>query len=157
MPVHIALHCPEIPPNTGNVGRLCVAVGATLHVIHPIGFSMDEKQVRRAGLDYWKHLQLVEHADDAAFWAWAADRRVHLFSSHGASPYTACPYAEGDVLRRYRRVLVPELNLGQLRLLLRGKYLVDAVGFNKVKGKPFTVGELVERIEGVLNAPTDRS
>lgn len=63
----------------------------------------------------------------------------------------------GDVLRRYRRVLVPELNLGQLRLLLRGKYLVDAVGFNKVKGKPFTVGELVERIEGVLNASTDRS
>lgn len=56
----------------------------------------------------------------------------------------------GDVLRRYRKVLVPELNMGQLRLLLRGKYLVDAEGFNKVKGKPFTVSELVDRIKSTL-------
>ncbi|HRF02230.1 MAG TPA: 2-oxoacid:acceptor oxidoreductase subunit alpha [Pirellulaceae bacterium] len=58
----------------------------------------------------------------------------------------------GDVLRRYRRVLVPELNLGQLRMLLRARYLVDAQGYNKVKGKPFTVSELVERMRAVLDA-----
>lgn len=96
--LHVALYHPEIPPNTGNAGRLCVAVGAVLHVVHPIPFQMDEKAVRRAGLDYWKHVRLVEHADEQAFWAWAEGRRVHLFSSHGAAPYTACRYQPGDVL-----------------------------------------------------------
>ena len=96
--LHVALYHPEIPQNTGNIGRLCVGVGVRLHVVHPIAFSMDEKHVRRAGLDYWKHVDLVEHADEAAFWAWAEGRTVHLFSSHGAAPYTRCPYAPGDVL-----------------------------------------------------------
>lgn len=96
--LHVALYHPEIPPNTGNIGRLCVGIGAALHVVHPIPFSMDEKQVRRAGLDYWRHVQLVEHRDEEAFWVWAEGRRVHLFSSHGARPYTMCPYEEGDVL-----------------------------------------------------------
>jgi len=96
--LHIALYRPEIPPNTGNVGRLCVGVGAVLHVIHPIGFSMSAKAVRRAGLDYWKHVEVHEHADGEAFWAWAGERKVHLFSSHGAEPHTACPAADGDVL-----------------------------------------------------------
>jgi tRNA (cytidine/uridine-2'-O-)-methyltransferase len=96
--LHVVLYNPEIPQNTGNVGRLCVAVEATLHVVHPIAFSMDERQVRRAGLDYWKHVDLVEHADAEAFWAWAAGRRVHLFSSHGEVGFTAVPYEPGDVL-----------------------------------------------------------
>lgn len=98
MPVHIALYRPEIPPNTGNAARLCVAIGATLHVIHPLGFDMSAKQVRRAGLDHWPHLTLHEHADADAFWAWAEGRAVHLYSSHGRRPHTAAPYAEGDVL-----------------------------------------------------------
>jgi tRNA (cytidine/uridine-2'-O-)-methyltransferase len=96
--LHVALYQPEIPPNTGNVGRLCVAVGAVLHVVHPIPFQMDEKAVRRAGLDYWKHVRLVEHADTGAFWRWAEGRTVHLFSSHGADTYLRCPFARGDVL-----------------------------------------------------------
>lgn len=96
--LHIVLYNPEIPPNTGNVGRLCVGVGARLHVVHPIGFQMDERQVRRAGLDYWKHVDLVEHADTDAFWQWAGERRVFLFSSHGERPYTAPDYQPGDVL-----------------------------------------------------------
>ncbi len=96
--MHVALMNPEIPPNTGNVGRLCVAVDATLHVIHPIPFQMDAKAVRRAGLDYWKHVRLVEHADADAFWAWAEGRTVRLFSAKGARPYTECPFAADDVL-----------------------------------------------------------
>jgi tRNA (cytidine(34)-2'-O)-methyltransferase len=96
--LHIALYRPEIPPNTGNVGRLAVGIGAVLHVIHPIGFSMSEKAVRRAGLDYWQHVDLREHDDADAFWRWAADRRVHLFSSHGQRPHTDCPARDGDVL-----------------------------------------------------------
>lgn len=96
--LHIVLVQPEIPPNTGNAGRLCLAIDATLHVVHPIPFSMDEKQVRRAGLDYWKHVRLVEHADGDAFWAWAEGRRCFLFSSHGEAPYTRIAFAPGDVL-----------------------------------------------------------
>lgn len=98
MALHIALYRPEIPPNTGNIGRLCVGIGAELHVIHPIGFSMGEKAVRRAGLDYWQHVQLHEHADAGAFWDWAEGRSVHLFSSHGQQPHTALTARDGDVL-----------------------------------------------------------
>ena len=96
--LHIVLYHPEIPPNTGNIGRLCVGIGARLHVVHPIGFSMDAKQVRRAGLDYWKHVDLVEHEDETSFWAWLGERPVHLFSARGTAPYTAVPYQPGAVL-----------------------------------------------------------
>jgi len=95
---HIVLYQPEIPPNTGNVGRLCVAVGAALHLVHPLGFSTDEKAVRRAGLDYWHHVDLTEHADPDAFFAWARDRRVHLFSTRGSRTYLDCAFSPGDVL-----------------------------------------------------------
>lgn len=96
--LHIALMNPEIPPNTGNVGRLAVGVQVPLHIIHPIGFSMDEKQVRRAGLDYWQHVDLREHDSPEAFWTWAEGRRVHLFSAKGERAYTACDFQPGDVL-----------------------------------------------------------
>jgi len=97
-PLHIVLYHPEIPPNTGNVGRLCVGLGLRLHLVHPLGFDIDAKAVRRAGLDYWKHVDLQEHVDAAAFWHWAEGRRVHLFSAQGAKVYTHCPWQEGDVL-----------------------------------------------------------
>ncbi len=96
--LHIALVWPEIPQNTGNVGRLCLGIGARLHLVHPIGFQTDDKAVRRAGLDYWKHVDVVEHADLAAFDAWRGERPTHYFSSHGIGPYTATPFQEGDVL-----------------------------------------------------------
>ncbi len=60
MALHIVLHEPEIPQNTGNIARTCVATSAVLHLIHPLGFSIDEKSVRRAGLDYWDRLELRE-------------------------------------------------------------------------------------------------
>jgi tRNA (cytidine/uridine-2'-O-)-methyltransferase len=97
-PLHIALYQPEVPPNTGNAGRLALALGLRLHVIHPIPFQMDEKAVRRAGLDYWKHVDLVEHATPDAFWAWAEGRRVHVFSARGAACYTRAEFQAGDVL-----------------------------------------------------------
>lgn len=59
---HIVLVEPEIPPNTGNAGRLCVGTQSTLHLVGKLGFSIDDKAVRRAGLDYWKHVDLVQHA-----------------------------------------------------------------------------------------------
>lgn len=65
--LHIALHQPEIPNNTGNIGRTCVALGCALHLIHPLGFDIDEKACRRAGLDYWPRLDLHEHDSHAAY------------------------------------------------------------------------------------------
>lgn len=96
--LHVVLYQPEIPPNTGNVGRLCVATGARLHVVHPIAFSMSERAVRRAGLDYWRHVDLVEHESGEAFWAWCGERRVHLLSTKADTPYTEARFAAGDVL-----------------------------------------------------------
>ncbi len=96
--LHIALLNPEIGPNSGNVGRLCLGVGARLHLVHPLGFSTDDKAVRRAGLDYWKHVDVVEHADADAFWAWCGDRRVVALSAHGRRPYTSVDWQPGMVL-----------------------------------------------------------
>ena len=67
MSIHVVLVTPEIHWNTGNAGRTCLAVGATLHLIEPLGFSLDEKQVKRAGLDYWEHVDLRVWPNWAAF------------------------------------------------------------------------------------------
>lgn len=64
---HVVLHQPEIPNNTGNIGRTCVATGCALHLIHPLGFDTSEKACRRAGLDYWPRLDVRHHADWAAY------------------------------------------------------------------------------------------
>ncbi len=94
---HLVMYEPEIPQNSGNVGRLCLAVQARLHLVHPLGFDVDEKAVRRAGLDYWRYVDVVEHADGPAFWEWAAGRRCYLFSSLAEQVYTKIPFARGDV------------------------------------------------------------
>jgi tRNA (cytidine/uridine-2'-O-)-methyltransferase len=95
---HIAFIHPEIPQNSGNAGRLCLNVGARLHLVHPLGFDTDERAVRRAGLDYWRHVDVVEHPDLDAFLAWAAGRRLWMFTARGERVYTQVPYARGDVL-----------------------------------------------------------
>lgn len=97
-PLHIVLHEPEIPGNTGSVGRLCVALGLRLHLVHPLGFAIDDRAVRRAGLDYWKHVDLQEHPSDADFWRWAEGRSVRLFAAGARHPYTAVAWRRGDVL-----------------------------------------------------------
>lgn len=96
--LHVALVHPEIGPNAGSVGRLCLAIGARLHLVHPLGFQTDERAVRRAGLDYWREVDVVEHADLDTFLAWAENRRCWLYSSHGARAYTSARHAHGDVL-----------------------------------------------------------
>ncbi|MDQ6967419.1 MAG: tRNA (cytidine(34)-2'-O)-methyltransferase [Mariprofundaceae bacterium] len=62
-PLHIVLFEPEIPPNTGNIARLCACTGCALHLVHPLGFELSDKQLRRAGLDYWEWLQVKEYDD----------------------------------------------------------------------------------------------
>lgn len=94
--LHVALWEPEIPPNTGNIGRLCAATGTPLHLIGRLGFRIDDRAVRRAGLDYWPHVELRRHADFAAFEASAT--RILCFSAHATRLYTAAAYQPGDAL-----------------------------------------------------------
>ena len=96
--MHIALMEPEIGPNAGNIGRLCLGLNAQLHLIHPLGFQTDDKAVRRAGLDYWKHVAVTEHGSGREFWDWAVGRRVHLFSTKAKRPYTQIDFQKEDVL-----------------------------------------------------------
>jgi len=79
--LHIALLNPEIPQNTGNIGRLSLGVGAALHLIEPLGFSLSEKAVRRAGLDYWKDVNLTVHKTVNDFLIWADKRPLLLMST----------------------------------------------------------------------------
>lgn len=80
--IHLILFRPEIPQNTGNVGRLCAYADCRLHLIKPYGFEIEDKHLRRAGMDYWSAVDLREHADWDAFLA-SSDRprRIHLFST----------------------------------------------------------------------------
>ncbi len=96
--LHLALLHPEIPGNTGNIGRLSLGLGARLHLVHPLGFDPSDRAARRAGIDHWTSVDRQEHASEQAFWAWAAGRRVHLFSAAGDRPYTEVPWQRGDVL-----------------------------------------------------------
>ena len=97
-PFQIALVEPEIPPNTGNIGRLCVATGSVLHLVGKLGFQIDDKQVKRAGLDYWQHLKLQQHADFHSLKKANPDARTLFFSKRGKIPYTEAKYQQGDFL-----------------------------------------------------------
>ena len=96
--LHVALWEPEIPPNTGNIARLCAATGATLHLIGPLGFRLDNRSLRRAGLDYWPAVTLKRHVDFDAFQAAINAARLFCFSARATKPYTAARYKSDDVL-----------------------------------------------------------
>jgi tRNA (cytidine/uridine-2'-O-)-methyltransferase len=95
---HVALWQPEIPPNTGNVARLCAATGASLHLIGRLGFRLDDRSLRRAGLDYWHAVDVRRHATLAEFEAGRDRTRIFCFSARAVTPYTQARYRPGDVL-----------------------------------------------------------
>ena len=94
--LNIVLHQPEIPGNTGAVGRTCVALGAKLWLVRPLGFRVDEKTLRRAGLDYWQHLdwEVADHWDDLVFRL--KPKRIWYFSRFAQRSYTSIEYQVGD-------------------------------------------------------------
>jgi tRNA (cytidine/uridine-2'-O-)-methyltransferase len=96
--LHIVLHQPEIPYNTGSVGRTCVAVGAKLWLVRPLGFRVDDYYLRRAGLDYWEHLEWEVVDDWGALLARLPDCRPYLFTKSASRAYTSVAFARGDVL-----------------------------------------------------------
>ncbi len=97
-PLHIVLVEPEIPPNTGNVARLCAATGCALHLVEPLGFSIDDRELKRAGLDYWHTLSVVVHPSFDAFLERTADRNRWFLSAHAKRPYAQARFARGDML-----------------------------------------------------------
>ncbi|WP_145049898.1 tRNA (cytidine(34)-2'-O)-methyltransferase [Lignipirellula cremea] len=96
--VHVVLYQPQIPPNTGAVGRTCVAVGAKLWLVRPLGFRIDEKSRRRAGLDYWEHLEWETVASWQALTDALAPARFWFFTKHATQSYTSVSFQRGDVL-----------------------------------------------------------
>jgi tRNA (cytidine/uridine-2'-O-)-methyltransferase len=96
--LHVILHRPEIPPNTGNVIRLCANTGAALHLVRPLGFELDDARLRRAGLDYHEYARVAVHDDLSACLAALDAPRVFAFTTRGTVAHVDVRYAEGDAL-----------------------------------------------------------
>ncbi len=98
IPYNIVLVHPEIPQNTGGIGRLCVSTGTRLHLIRPLGFSLDDKYVRRAGMDYWAHLDLSIYDNWEEFLDRNPGAELFFLSTHGTRTYWDTEYAPGCYL-----------------------------------------------------------
>lgn len=96
--LHVILYEPEIPPNTGNIIRLCANTGAHLHLVHPLGFDLSERRMRRAGLDYHEYAEVTEHQNLAECLTAVSPGRVFAFSTRGKRRYTEPNYVAGDAL-----------------------------------------------------------
>ncbi|MCQ3830439.1 tRNA (uridine(34)/cytosine(34)/5-carboxymethylaminomethyluridine(34)-2'-O)-methyltransferase TrmL [Microbulbifer elongatus] len=94
----IVLYQPEIAPNTGNIIRLCANTGAELHLIEPLGFAMDDKRLRRAGLDYAEYSRVVRHRDWEAFVAAEQPKRVLALSTKGSKPHSEVAFSAEDAI-----------------------------------------------------------
>jgi tRNA (cytidine/uridine-2'-O-)-methyltransferase len=97
--LHVVLFQPEIAPNTGNIGRMCALTRSRLHLIHPLGFEINDRNLRRAGMDYWQSLDVHEHADWTAFRASpSAPQRLWLFTTKAKQSFWAARFTDGDGL-----------------------------------------------------------
>ena len=92
--INIVLHEPEIPQNTGNIARTCAATGASLHLIRPLGFAIDDKKLKRAGLDYWHHLDITYYDGLEDFYARHPDAAVYYFTTKARHCYTDVHYPD---------------------------------------------------------------
>jgi tRNA (cytidine/uridine-2'-O-)-methyltransferase len=112
--LHVVLYQPEIPPNTGSIARLCGAAEVRLHLIHPLGFRVDDKHLKRAGLDYWYEVDIQHHMTFQAFLAKrdeGEERQMIAFSRHATQVYTEAGVRYGDYLLfgQETRGLPPEI------------------------------------------------
>ncbi len=97
-PFNVVLVEPEIPPNTGNIARLCAATRTILHLVKPLGFELSDRTLKRAGLDYWQHLQWQTWETSDAFFQTVPPDRLHLFTTRAGGPYHRAEYRPGDYL-----------------------------------------------------------
>ncbi len=96
--MNIVLHEPEIPANTGNIGRTCVATGSSLHLIEPLGFQITEKNLRRAGMDYWKHLELHRYRNFEEFLERNRSARIWMATTKAKYTYTEVDFGADDFI-----------------------------------------------------------
>jgi tRNA (cytidine/uridine-2'-O-)-methyltransferase len=98
MPLNIVLIEPEIPNNTGNIGRLALATGSTLHIVKPLGFEIDDTRLKRAGLDYWQHLKVIYYDDIDSFLEINKNADLAYLSSHGIQSHWEIPFKDNMFL-----------------------------------------------------------
>jgi tRNA (cytidine/uridine-2'-O-)-methyltransferase len=98
MTIHVALFEPEIPPNTGNIARLCAATFTPLHIVGPTGFRMDDRTLKRAGLDYWDEVELHRHIDLESLYTGLPNSRFVYLTTKAKRPYTEWQFGSGDCL-----------------------------------------------------------
>ena len=96
--MHIILHQPEIPANTGNIGRTCVATGTTLHLIEPLGFHLDEKSIKRAGMDYWNKLDVTRYMNYQAFQESHPKAKIWYATTKAKRLYTEASFGNDDYI-----------------------------------------------------------
>ena len=146
--LNIVLVEPEIPNNTGNIGRLCVGTGSRLHLIHPFGFVINDKNLKRSGLDYWVHLDVTEYQNVAEWKEQIPDlSRVFLMSSHATTSYLETEFQEGDwlVFGRESKGLSEEvLSQFEHHLTIPMSNLIRS--FNIANSVAFVIGEAKRQI-----------
>ncbi len=98
MALHVVLVEPEIPPNTGNIARSCAATGSVLHLVEPLGFSIDDKSLRRAGLDYWPYVKLETHESLKQFMEQYKGRSMYFATTKGRKKYTDIEFRDEDMI-----------------------------------------------------------
>ncbi|MBI4412584.1 MAG: tRNA (cytidine(34)-2'-O)-methyltransferase [Deltaproteobacteria bacterium] len=96
--IHVVLVEPQIPPNTGNIARLCAGLGLSLHLIKPLGFSLSDRYLKRAGLDYWPHVKLHVHDSWDAFRQEYPEGNFYYLTTKSKRPYTSVQFQKGDFL-----------------------------------------------------------
>ena len=96
--MHIVLHQPEIPANTGNIGRTCVATGTSLHLIEPLGFRLNEKEIWRAGMDYWEHLDVKRYVNFREFLEKNPKARIWMATTKAKHVYSDVRFGEDDYI-----------------------------------------------------------
>lgn len=146
--LNIVLVEPEIPNNTGNIGRLCVGTESRLHLIHPFGFVINDKNLKRSGLDYWVHLDVTEYQNTEEWIATIQDKsRVFLMSSHATSSIYENQFQDGDwlVFGKESEGLSQEfLNRFENHLTIPMSKLIRS--FNIANSVAFVVGEAKRQI-----------
>ncbi|MBQ7066194.1 MAG: tRNA (uridine(34)/cytosine(34)/5-carboxymethylaminomethyluridine(34)-2'-O)-methyltransferase TrmL [Lachnospiraceae bacterium] len=96
--MNIILHQPEIPANTGNIGRTCVATGTSLHLIEPLGFKLDEKSIKRAGMDYWEHLDVTRYVNFREFLEKHPNAKIWMATTKAKHVYTDVEFSPDDFI-----------------------------------------------------------
>ena len=146
--LNIVLVAPEIPNNTGNIGRLCVGTESKLHLIHPFGFVINDKNLKRSGLDYWVHLDVTEYQNINEWMTQIPDKsRVFLMSSHATTSIYEAEFREGDwlVFGKESVGLSPEvLSLFENHLTIPMSNLIRS--YNIANAVAFVIGEAKRQI-----------